>query len=442
MCPARLAVLFASGAVVFAAPAPVTFHKDVEPVLQEHCQSCHRPGEIGPMPLLTYQDTRKWAAAIKEAVALKKMPPWFADPSAHQAYRDDNSLSAAEALTIRNWVEGGAPEGNPKDAPAPRTFVEGWNIGKPDMIVEMPEAYQIPATGTVEYTYIVMPTNFKQDMWVKAAEVRPGNRSTMHHAILFTRTPGSKWLASYPTGVPFVPDARAGTKHRSSDGDRTVEGSLADEWIVSYVPGQRPWHLPEDTGFLIKAGSDFVLQVHYTPNGKATSDRTKVGLVFSKTPPARRAYIAGVANGSFVIPPGDPNYKADASLTFASDVKLLTAGPHMHLRGKAMTMRAVYPTGESETLFNVPHYDFNWQQMYEFATPKVMPVGTRLELTAIYDNSPNNPANPDPKAEVRWGDQSYEEMMLGLFAVQIDPQADLDKLFAKPQKKTQVADAR
>jgi hypothetical protein len=203
---ARLAVLFASGAVIFAAPAPVTFHKDVEPVLQEHCQSCHRPGEIGPMPLLTYQDTRKWAAAIKEAVALKKMPPWFADPSAHQTYRDDNSLSAAEALTIRNWVEGGAPEGNPKDAPLPEAFVEGWNIGKPDMIVEMPEAYQIPATGTVEYTYIVMPTNFKQDMWVKAAEVRPGNRSTMHHASLFTRTPGSKWLASYPTGVPFVPD--------------------------------------------------------------------------------------------------------------------------------------------------------------------------------------------------------------------------------------------
>jgi hypothetical protein len=186
--------------------------------------------------------------------------------------------------------------------------------------------------------------------------------------------------------------------------------------------------------------------LQYSERHRSSEEGTRylcaLQLVFSKTPPARRAFIAGVANGSFVIPPSDPNYKTDASSTFDSDVKLLTAGPHMHLRGKAMTMRAVYPTGESETLFDVPHYDFNWQQMYEFATPKTMPRGTRLELTAVYDNSPNNPANPDPKAEVRWGDQSYEEMMLGGFAVQIDPQADLDKLFAKPQKKTQVADAR
>ena len=439
----KSAFLFVLGAgILFAAPPPVTFHKDVEPVLQQHCQSCHRPGEVGPMSLLTYQDTRKWAAAIKEAVALKKMPPWFADPSAHQTYRDDNSLSRAEAQIIKDWVNSGAPEGNAKDAPPPRKFVDGWNIGQPDMIVEMPEAYQIPATGTVEYTYIIMPTNFKQDMWVRAAEIRPGNRSTLHHAILFTRTPGSKWLAQYPTGVPFVPDARPGTKHRSSDGDRTAEGSLADEWIVAYVPGQRPWNLPEDTGFLIKAGSDFVLQLHYTPKGTAVADRTKVGLVFSKTPPARRAYIAGVSNSKIEIPPGDANYKAEASLTFASDTKMLMASPHMHLRGKAMTMSAVYPTGESETLFDVPHYDFNWQQMYEFATPKTMPAGTQLKLTAVYDNSLKNPANPDPSATVHWGDQSYEEMMLGVFAVQIDPQADLDKLFESPKKKKQVADAR
>lgn len=439
----KLAFLFTSSvAVTCAAPASVTFHKNVEPVLQQHCQSCHRRGEIGPMSLLTYQDTRKWAAAIKEAVALKKMPPWFADTSAHQTYRDDNSLSPAEAQTIKDWVNSGAPEGNAKDAPAPQKFVDGWNIGQPDMIVEMPESYQIPATGTVEYTYIIMPTNFKQDMWVRAAEIRPGNRSTLHHAILFTRTPGSKWLAQYPTGVPFVPDARPGTRHRSSDGDRTAEGSLADEWIVAYVPGQRPWNLPEDTGFLIKAGSDFVLQLHYTPKGKAVADRTKVGLVFSKTPPARRAYIAGVSNSKIEIPPGDANYQAEASLTFASDAKLLSVSPHMHLRGKAMTMSAVYPTGEGETLFDVPHYDFNWQQMYEFAIPKTMPAGTQLRLTAVYDNSLNNPANPDPTATVHWGDQSYEEMMLGVFAVQIDPLADLDKLFENPKKKRQVADAR
>jgi hypothetical protein len=427
----------------WAADPSVTFHKDVEPVLQAHCQTCHRPGEIGPMPLLTYQQTRQWAAAIKEAVALKKMPPWFADPSAHQRYRDDLSLSSAEADTIKSWVDAGAPEGDPKDAPAPIKFTEGWNIGQPDMVVSMPEAYQIPASGTVEYTYIIIPSGFKEDMWVKAAEIRPGNRAYTHHSILFARTPGSKWLAGYPTGVPFVPAPRPGSKHRSSDGDRTIEGSLADEWIVGYVPGQRPWTLPEDTAFLVKAGSDFVLQLHYTPNGKAASDLTRVGLIFSKTAPAHRALISGVTDHKFAIPPGDADYKVDASLTLASDVKLLSAGPHMHLRGKSMDLRAVYPTGESETLFSVPHYNFNWQQMYAFATPRTLSKGTKIELSAAFDNSPNNPHNPDPASTVRWGDQSWEEMALGLFILQIDPDTDLDALFQKPEKHpAQVASAR
>ena len=431
--------LLVSCVAALAAPAPVTFHKDVEPLLQQHCQSCHRAGEIGPMPLLTYAETRKWAASIKEAVALKKMPPWYADSSAHQSYRGDTSLSASEIATIRTWVDSGSPKGNPKEAPAPRKFLEGWNIGKPDMVVKMPEPYKIPATGTVEYTYIILPTNFKEDMWVSAAEIRPGNRATMHHAILFTRTPGSQWLAEYPKGVPFVPAVRPGTKHRSSDGDRLAEGSLADEWIVDYVPGKLPVQLPEDTAMLIKAGSEFVLQIHYTPNGKAVSDQTEIGLVFSKTPPAKRAYLAGVSTTRIQIPAGDPAYKSTAALTFASDVKMLTVSPHMHLRGKSMDLRATYPTGESETLMAVPHYDFNWQQTYEFLQPKSMPAGTRLDLTAVYDNSANNPYNPDPTATVSWGDQTYEEMMLSVIAIQIDPKVDLDKLFAKPKRRPTAA---
>jgi hypothetical protein len=352
-----------------------------------------------------------------------------------QHYGNDASLSTAEIEILKSWVDAGAPEGNAKDAPAPRDFVDGWNIGKPDMVVEMPQAYQIPAFGSVEYTYIVIPTNFKQDTWVQAAEVRPGNRALMHHAILFTRRAGSKWLRGYPEGVPFVPAAREGTEHRSSDGDRTVEGSLADEWLASYAPGSPAWSLPPGTAFLVKAGSDFVLQLHYTPNGKASTDLTRVGLVFAKTPPAHRAYIANVADPKLVIPPGDPHYSANASVTLASDTVLLSASPHMHLRGKAMDMRAVYPTGETETLFHVPRYDFRWQLIYNFAAAKTVPRGTRLEITGTYDNSPNNPDNPDPKVEVRWGDQSWDEMLLGVVTMVIDPQADLDKLFEKPPKR-------
>lgn len=430
-----LSLCLAASAAFAASAPPVTFHKQIEPLLQQHCQSCHRPGDIGPMPLVTYQDTRKWAKAIKEAVALKKMPPWFADAGAHQKYSDENTLTATEIALIANWADNHAPEGDPKDAPAPREFVQGWNIGRPDMVLEMPAAYPVPATGTVEYTYIVVPTNFTEDRWVTAAEIQPGSRATLHHAILFTRTPGSKWLAEYPKGKAFVPAPRPGTEQRSSDGDRLSEGSLADEWLVAYVPGQRPMQLPRDTGFLIKAGSDFVLQIHYTPNGKAVEDRTKVGLIFAKTPPAVRAYTTGVANGKLDIPPGDPNYSSKADLTFGSDVTLLAASPHMHLRGKSMALRAYYPTGESETLFDVPHYDFNWQQIYEFATPKLLPRGTRVESSAVFDNSVNNPNNPDPKEMVHWGDQSRDEMMLATLIVQIDPKADLNQLFEKPKKK-------
>jgi hypothetical protein len=423
---------------MMAAPAPVEFHKDIEPLLQAHCQTCHRPGEIGPMALLTYDQTRPWAKSIRQAVLTRQMPPWFADNNA-QHYSNDASLSAAEIETIKNWVDAGAPEGNPKFSPAARTFVDGWNIGRPDMVVEMPAAYQIPARGTVEYTYIVMPTNFKEDVWVQRLEVRPSDRAHVHHIVLYERQAGSKWLREYPMGVPFVPEPREGSKGRTSDGDRTIEGSLADQWLVGYAPGTQPYNLPADTAFRIKAGSDFVLQVHYTTNGTPGADRTKIGMVFSKTPPAKRAFIANVTDAGFAIPPGDPNYSAKAELTLAAEAQVVAVAPHMHLRGKSMDMRAVYPTGESETLFNVPNYDFNWQINYYFPSPKTLPRGTKLEVTATWDNSANNRYNPDPKAEVHWGDQSWDEMLLGLTMLQIDPNTDLDKLFQAPPKREQRA---
>lgn len=402
--------------------------------MQSHCQTCHRPGEIGPMSFLTYQQVRPWSAAIREAVATKKMPPWYADPLAKHSYKNDFSLSKTETDTLLNWIANGSAEGDAQDAPPPRKFVENWNIGQPDKVVQMPEPYQIPASGTIEYTYVIIPSGFTKDTWVKAAEIRPGNRAAMHHAILFTRTPGSKWLSDYPTGKFFVPAPRPGTTKRSSTGDRTVEGSLADEWIVSYSPGVRPVALPENTAFLVKAGSDFVLQLHYTTNGKASSDLTKVGLALSNEPPTQRAFIGGVTDNSFAIPPGAADYKANGSLTLGSEVKLLAVGPHMHLRGKSMSLKAEYSTGESDALFNVPRYDFHWQQFYEFDTPLTLSKGSKLEMVAAFDNSRNNKYNPDPDATVKWGDQSWEEMALALCVFQIDPNADLDTLFAKPKK--------
>ena len=415
-----------------------TFSKDVLPILQKNCQSCHRPGEIGPMPLLSYEQARPYARAIKAATQSKKMPPWFADSSV-QHYANDLSLSAADIDTLAAWVDAGAPEGDPRDAPPMRQFVDGWNIGTPDKVIEMPAPYRVPATGTIEYTYIILPTNFTEDTWVQALEVRPGNRRLMHHAVLYERTKDSKWLREYPVGVPFVPAPRPGTKQRSSDGDRTSEGSLADEWLVGYVPGAPPYTLPPGTAFLVKAGSDFVLQLHYTANGTEGSDLSKIGMVLSKTPPAKRAFIGLVNDGSFVIPPGDPGYEARATVTLAADVELLSAGPHMHLRGKAMDFRAVYPDGRVEMLFHVPRYDFNWQQLYQFGSARTAPRGTKLEVVGVWDNSTSNRFNPDPRAEVHWGDQSWEEMLLSIVTMSIDPKTDVNTLFERPKRKSEAS---
>jgi hypothetical protein len=424
-----LSTLMGYATLAYGAPEPVTFHKNIEPLLQTHCQTCHRPGEIGPMPLLSYQEARPWAKAIKQAVLTRKMPPWFADSSV-QHYSNDASLSAAEIDTFASWVDAGAPEGDPKDTPVPRAFVEGWGIGQPDLIVEMPQAYQVPANGTIEYTYVILPSHFTEDRWVVAAEIRPGNRAVMHHAALHIRPPGSKWMREYSMGVPFVP----------APGGSADELRSSDEWLTNYAPGRPPYALPPGTAFLVKAGSDFVLQFHYTTNGTAASDRSKIGLIFAKAPPARRAFIAPVGDKTFVIPPGDPDYQAKASATLAADAVLLSAGPHMHLRGKAMDITVTYATGESETLVHVPRYDFNWQLLYEFGPAKQAARGTRLEVTGVWDNSANNSYNPNPKSEVRWGDQSWEEMLIGWVTLQIDPSTDVDNLFQKrPQRESAAA---
>ncbi len=408
--------------------APATFYKDILPVLQERCQSCHRAGEIGPMAFTDdYASVRPWARAIRLAVAKKSMPPWGADPAINK-FHNDPSLTPAETATLVSWADAGAPEGNRADAPAPKNYAEGWQIGTPDVVFEMPGEYEIPARGTLEYIYFVLPTRFTEDRWVRFAEVRPGNRAVVHHVIAFIRERGSKWLSDAVPGEPFIPKDKRDSAGGGNDG-------RPDDWITGYAPGTPAVALRPGQGKLIKAGSDIVLQVHYTANGTAARDLTRVGMIFSKVPVTERITLAAAQTDKFVIPPGAASHRVDASITTAAPVRITNFQPHMHVRGKAFAMRAVLPDGTIKPLLNVPRYNFRWQHVYELEQPFLAPPGTRIEATAWYDNSANNPDNPNPKAAVRWGDQSWEEMMIGFFDISINPDADRSKLFQQPEER-------
>ncbi len=428
-CTALAAVMTAG---CFAAnPTPVTFHKDVQPILQRSCQSCHRPGEAAPMSFLSYPEVRPWAKAIKAAVVERKMPPWPADPHFGK-FSNERALKASEIRILTEWVDSGSPEGSLRDAPPPVRFAEGWNIAQPDQVFEMPAAFQVPANGTIDYHYVVLPTGFTKDTWVQSAEVRPGNRQVLHHIIAFIRPPGSKWLQEAQPGVPFVP---ARGKRSANDG-----GMTGVELLVGYAPGLQEQNFRPGQGRLVPAGSDIVFQLHYTTNGKAAADQTKVGLVYCKEVPRQRVVTLTATNSRFAIPAGDADYEVKSAFTVGSNTELVWLMPHMHLRGKDFEYRAVYPTGETEVLLRVPKYDFNWQLAYETAQPVVLPKGTRIECTAHYDNSANNPANPDPSKVVRWGDQSWEEMMIGWFGVAIDSHADPAKLTPIENKPVRSSD--
>jgi hypothetical protein len=408
--------------VASGATGSVTFSKDVAPILQKNCQGCHRPGEAAPMSLRTYQEARPWARAMKQAVLAKKMPPWFADAQ-YGHFRNDRSLPQKDIDTLVSWVDAGAPEGDPKDLPQPLAFVDGWNIGQPDMVLEMPEPFQVPASGTIEYQYVVLPYKFTEDRWVQMAEVRPGNRAMVHHVIAYIRDGSSKWMRDKKPGELFVPEADANGNRPSLNGDL----------LSGFAPGLPPSILEPGQGRLIKAGSDIVLQLHYTANGHAGEDRTKVGVIFCKQAPHERVMTLAASNSKFTIPPGDPNYQVDASFELGHDAKLSALLPHMHLRGKDFQYRLVYPSGETETILRVPHYDFGWQLWYQPVSDIVLPKGTQIAATAHFDNSVNNPHNPDSTKAVTWGDQSWEEMMIGFFEVTFPADLDPKQLF--PEKK-------
>jgi len=403
-----------------AANAIPTYHRDVAPILQKNCEGCHRPGEAAPMSLTSYKEVRPFAAAIKEAVTLRKMPPWFADPH-YGTFSNDRSLSQSDIDTLVAWAKNGAPEGDAKYLLKAKEFIDGWNIGKPDLVLEMPAAFAVPATGTVEYQYVLIPGHFQKDTWVQMAEVRPDSRPVVHHIIAFVREPGSKWLASIKPGVPYVP-----TKDESDMGDA--------QFLVGFAPGMPPTVLPDGRAKLVPAGSDIIFQVHYTTNGKAALDKSKIGLMLAKAPVKERVLTLEALNSDFAIPPGNANYQVDSEFEFGAEAKIVDLFPHMHLRGKDFQFTAVYPTGEKQELLNVPNYSFSWQLNYIPAADITAPKGTKLKCVAHFDNSANNPYNPDPSKEVKWGDQSWDEMMIGFFDVAFPKDMDVSKLFVEKKK--------
>jgi hypothetical protein len=358
----------------------VTFTKDVAPIFYKNCTGCHRPGEIAPMSLLTYNDARPWAKSIREKVANRDMPPWHADPK-YGEWRNDRRISQEAINTILAWVNNGAKEGDPKDLPPMPEYTPGWRIGKPDQTFSAPEQ-SVPAEGVVDYQYLSVPTNFKEDRWITSAEIRSSANAVVHHVIVFVQEPGAT---------------------------SRLQGKL----LVGFAPGEDPAVFRAGFGRKIPAGSNLLFQIHYTPNGTAMKDVTTVGLIYAKTPVEHTVVTRPVLQTAFEIPAGHPNYEVKSSFTFNQSAQLYSFMPHMHLRGKDFEYKAVFPDGTSKILLSVPRYDFSWQTYYVLKDPIAVPKGTRIECVAHFDNSTNNKYNPDPAKTVKWGDQTWEEMMIG-----------------------------
>ena len=394
----RRAVFFG---IVSAAHA-ATFYRDVLPILQNHCQECHRPGQMAPMALRTYEEARPWAKAIRDQVRSHQMPPWPADPCCGH-FSNDRSLRPSEIETLANWADTGAERGDSHDAPPEKQWPEGWNLPAHDLELAMPQPFTVPASGAVEYQYFAVPTGFKDDRWVQAVEVRPGDRTVVHHIVVYIREPGSTW----------------------------THGPTKADILTVYAPGSTPDSWPDGMAKLIKAGSDLVFEIHYTPNGKAAPDRTSIALVFAKKPPEKRVLTLQLNNDHFLIPAGEKDFRVTAWGSIPNDALLLSFFPHMHLRGKSFVFAVQDEKGGLQTLLNVRHYDFYWQLSYRLKTPLPLKKGTRLQCWGTFDNSPNNPRNPDPSSDVTYGQQSWEEMMIGFFDVAVDVHLGKPEFFVR-----------
>ncbi len=371
---------------IVKAPQQVTFYRDVLPILQKNCQSCHRPGEIGPFPLMSYNQVRRRARRVQEAVNEKRMPPWFAN-DIHGTWKNDARLSPKEIDSINTWIANGTPEGTEADAPPVPPFITGWQIGKPDIVFTMRKKSRIPAEGIIPYRHYSVKTNFKEDRWIQAIEVRPGDPKVVHHILVFDRAPGEK---------------------------QKFLGGLKG-FFGGMVPGTKPITFQKGYAKKLKAGSTLIFQMHYTPIGEERWDQSKIGLIFAKEPVRHEVKTAGISTRKLQIPPHEGNHREEATYHFRKEARIYRFLPHMHVRGKSFRYEAIYPDGRREILLDIPKYDFNWQLSYELEAPLLVPPGTKIRAIAHFDNSEANPANPDPNATVRFGPQTFDEMLIGYF---------------------------
>ncbi len=409
------------------------FYQDILPILQDHCEVCHRKHGIAPLPFDSYDRAKSAAEAIADAVQARRMPPWFADPTVGH-FANDNSLSGTQIAALVAWAKAGAPAGDPHEARPRRKWSESRTIPHPDLVLRMPKPVVLPANGDIEYTFEILPTGFSEDRWVQMAEVLPSAPENVHHAVVFIRPPGSPWLKHAPIGVPFTASDLSDPEER-----RNAHWTTSDILLV-YAPGSSPDMLPPAMAKLIPGGSDLVVQMHYTSNGHRANDRTSIGLIFAKQPPEKRVLTLQLTNDHFVIPPGAADYRVEAHGTLPGDALLLGFFPHMHLRGKRFEYNLIQPGTNSslpriEPLLRV-NYHFHWQMSYILAEPRFLKAGSELQAVAWFDNSAANPHNPDPTAAVRWGDQTYDEMMVGFFDVAVAPDMDKQKFFDARKKST------
>ncbi|MBL8207907.1 MAG: hypothetical protein JNM09_26980 [Blastocatellia bacterium] len=446
-----LAVVIAAGVFlsqqISSANGPtkaVTFSKDVAPIFNAKCAECHRPGEGAPFSTLTYKDVRPWARSIREKVTQKTMPPWHADPH-FGTWANDRRLTSAEIETVKEWVEQGAKEGDPRDMPPMPKFTEGWTIGKPDIVIPMPQEFTLEASGPDEYQYFEVDPGFKEDVYVQSAEARPDNRKIVHHIIAFIRPPVANatakprpnlskeelaalrakmekespvyregFLARTKQEAPVCDDGcndpKGGRLGRADRGAEMENGQL----LAGYAPGMNQAIWEPGTVKKIPAGSKIMFQMHYSKAaGSVQKDRSSIGLIYAKTEPKKLVHTTGISNNAFLIPAGADNHKVTACWTAPDDIQIINFMPHMHLRGKAVEYKAIYPDGKTEILLNVPSYDFSWQTAYYLKEQKELPKGTRIMVTGYFDNSTRNKFNPDPAKIVRYGEPTYDEMMIG-----------------------------
>ncbi len=423
--PLRILALAPLAALLSAAsgPATPTFNSDVAPIFYERCVQCHRPSSIAPMSLLDYKSARPWARSIREAVLSRKMPPWFADPQ-YGHFANDARLTARQLETIKAWVDSGAVEGEPKDLPKAPEFVDGWSLGKPDLIVDIGETFAVKP-GADAYEHFIVPMNLKEGIWISGAELRPGNRRAVHHAhvnpVLSESQAGPATIQAMNSIGPYLEHDGKLTRIRKDapvldnacapdSPDLPYIHGFQEGALASYLPGRQPDVFARGSAKWIPPGTKLEFSIHYANIREPQTDRTSVGLYLSPGPPARVLHRMDLRNFFFLIPPGDENHEVKRCYTFEQDKVLLSMTPHMHFRGKDVRYEVTHPNGKHEVLLLVPHYNFDWQLVYRFADPIFIEKGSILMLTAHFDNSHNNLANPDPTQAIRWGDKSSEEM--------------------------------